>query len=326
MVDASNSSAPKLGVALATFNGGRFLGDMILSIELQDLPLDIISVSDDGSTDDTVAILASKSSRLLRFCLNSPDKRGVCGNFENAIMNCKASYIFLCDQDDVWSKSKVSIMLDSMEKAERDYGSKTPILVFSDLSVVDDGLEEIHASFYESTLKSSDACKIGDFLFGAHIPGCAMLINRSLVQAALPFPQVKYHDWWIQMVAAAVGKIVFVDMCLISYRQHGDNTVGLGKRSKLDKMFAFAHPLKIIREKISGARFRVDQCLIQLSELESRFDYLLDEETKGVIHNVRHHRFTMLLFSSRLSRSGLRLLDYLLCLTQLRSSARRRDP
>jgi len=55
-----------------------------------------------------------------------------------------------------------------------------------------------------------------------------MMFNSSLKQIFEPIPQeFRMHDWWIILVAAFEGRIVYLDESLIQYRQHGNNTVGV---------------------------------------------------------------------------------------------------
>lgn len=211
-----------IDVALATYNGARFLPEFLCSIATQDWRDLAVIVSDDGSTDRTLDIVTAFDRTN---SVHSNEGSGIVSNFNNALIRTSAPYVALADQDDVWRNDKLTRMMSAMQEAERD--GDGPVLVFSDLELVNERLETLHRSFYDATDKDSRAKTLKDFLLGNHIPGCAMLMNRALVDLALPIPtSVRMHDWWIALVAAGLGRIVYVDEPLIQYRQHGSNTMG----------------------------------------------------------------------------------------------------
>lgn len=105
-----------ISVCMATYNGGRFIKEQIDSILPQLSQYDELIVSDDGSTDRTLEIIASyKDERIKVFHHQKTGNKyyptlKVCystNNFENALKQAKGDYIFLCDQDDIWEKNKV---------------------------------------------------------------------------------------------------------------------------------------------------------------------------------------------------------------------------
>ncbi|WP_042859234.1 glycosyltransferase family 2 protein [Dickeya sp. NCPPB 3274] len=218
----------RISIALATYNGGRYVRQQLDSIQHQTHQDFIIHVCDDGSRDNTLEVIRSHELYQQGKIRLYPGKGGLGAmkNFRRVIACCEDRYIALCDQDDYWVPEKLERLLNEAKAHEQ--GGATPVLAFSDLEIVDAVLGPLHPSFYRASIKSSAASQPEDFVVSNHIPGCAMLFNRALKQLMEPMPDdIRMHDWWIAMIAAHSGKIAYVDMPLIKYRQHGNNTVGV---------------------------------------------------------------------------------------------------
>jgi glycosyltransferase involved in cell wall biosynthesis len=222
-----------ISVALATYNGERYLEPFLASVRAQDWPDVRLVVSDDGSTDRTRELVASlwPGAAVHR----NTAARGVIGNFSNAMTQTGGGYVALADQDDIWEPTKLSSLMRRMQACEaRDPGK--PVMVFSDLKVVDSDLNVLGDSFFRFTSKSLKASAPRDFLLSNHVPGCTMLLNDALLKLALPVPaEVMMHDWWLALVAAAFGTVDSVEEPLVLYRQHGFNTVGAPMTERLFK-------------------------------------------------------------------------------------------
>jgi hypothetical protein len=50
-----------------------------------------------------------------------------------------------------------------------------------------------------------------------------MMVNRALLNLALPTAGTRYPDWWLALVACAFGHIVFLPKSTILYRRHSEN-------------------------------------------------------------------------------------------------------
>jgi len=218
----------QIDIALATYNGARFLEPLLASFESQTHKDIRVFASDDGSSDDTLSILAAPGRAFPIQVVPHSSRGNILRNFENAIQATEAPYVALSDQDDYWVPEKLERLLARLQELEAEYGSDVPILVFSDLEVVSEDLQTISPSYFASTEKSRKARKFRDFVLGNHVPGCAMLMNRKLLDMALPYPELKIHDHWLIQIATLFGHVDCVDQSLIKYRQHGGNTIGLG--------------------------------------------------------------------------------------------------
>lgn len=202
----------KISVAMATYNGEKYIKEQIESILSNLSEIDELIISDDGSTDSTLDIVKSFSDGRIRI-VDGP-KKGVKKNFENAIIEASGKYIFLCDQDDIWADEKVNTVLKAFEE------SKCPVVVH-DCSIVDDNGNILSDSFF--SFKKSGRGFIKNVITNTYI-GCCMAFDSSLKEKILPIPgDIEMHDQWIGIIGDLNGKNCFIPDKLISYRRHESN-------------------------------------------------------------------------------------------------------
>jgi glycosyltransferase involved in cell wall biosynthesis len=136
-----------VSIALATYNGSRYITELLDSIKSQTYNNFIIHVCDDGSSDNTLELLHQHplytEGKLIVHDVTGG--QGALKNFKRSLSYCNTDYICLCDQDDYWMPDKLETLLSSMKDKENEFGE--PVLVFSDLEVVDSTLNCIHSSF-----------------------------------------------------------------------------------------------------------------------------------------------------------------------------------
>lgn len=215
-------------VVLCTYNSEAYLQpllDSILNNEYTDFHL---YVQDDCSTDGTLDILRAVSDNRMAVSVNEAPSGGAGQNFMRALLACPDSrYIMFADADDVWAAQKIGKTLAAMQAAEDMYGEDVPVLVHSDLAVVDARLREISPSLWRYEQITPSRTELRQMLAQNNVTGCAMMVNRALADCVKELPQnFVMHDWWLALCAAAFGHIVALDEPLIRYRQHGDNSVG----------------------------------------------------------------------------------------------------
>lgn len=220
-------------ILLATFNGARFLDLQLESIRAQSDPRWRLLVRDDGSDDETMALLRAAAQEDQRIRIWD-DRRGRLGpslNFFELMrlaLADDARYFALCDQDDVWHPHKLAEMRTAMRERELLTGTTVPVLVCSDLEWIDADGVLLAASHFRRAGARKALAGAGWWVLAMNvIPGCAMLGNRALLEAALPPPSgLAYHDWWLLLVAASKGQVDMLDRALVRYRQHHENVVG----------------------------------------------------------------------------------------------------
>jgi hypothetical protein len=122
---------------------------------------------------------------------------------------------------------QVNAMLATEAEEGSEQRGKKPILVHSDLQVVDESLRLIAESMARYQGLETSRNSFANLLISNLVTGCTALINEALARKALPIADdAIMHDWWLALVASCFGKIVYLDTPLVQYRQHGSNTIG----------------------------------------------------------------------------------------------------
>lgn len=224
------SSDRVVDILLATHNGSRYLPQLLESLTAQTDDRWRVVARDDASVDETAALLeAFRSGRPGR-----PDQIdlgreyiGAAANFGRLAERSTAPFAMFCDQDDVWMPDKIERLMDRMNALESRLGSETPILVHSDLRVVDADLSLIHPSYWRFQNLVPDRDSLIQLLTQNIVTGCASLMNRALIKRGLPIPtRAVMHDHWYALVAVTCGAIDHLDGATVHYRQHAGNTTG----------------------------------------------------------------------------------------------------
>ena len=217
---------PKVIIGLSAYNGAKYLKEQLDSLLSQTYkPLEII-VRDDGSTDKSVEILKSYGVQILPLGKNLGPRMSFSALLDAMLQDEQAQYFMFCDQDDIWDKDKVAKSVAKMKTMEQN-SKHLPLLVHTDLRVINEAKEILSSSFWSYEHINPDRKKLGNLLMQNTITGCTMLFNRSLAQISLPIPkEAIMHDWWMALVASAFGKIGSIKEPTIFYRQHGGNDTG----------------------------------------------------------------------------------------------------
>ncbi len=231
-----------LSVCIATYNGEKYIKEQLTSILEQIELTDEVIISDDHSTDDTLAVIKSLNENRIKIYLNEKEK-GYTRNFENALEKAKGDIIFLSDQDDVWMNNKVNDCIKALN--ENDF-------VVHDGKIVDENLLEKHHSIFK--FRNVNKGFLINFINIKYL-GCCMAFKRDILKKALPFPNNQHlvtHDSWLSLVSEMYFKVALINQPLILYRRHGNNTsLGgeSGNNSLLKKiqirLYSLYHLIKI---------------------------------------------------------------------------------
>jgi glycosyltransferase involved in cell wall biosynthesis len=243
--------APTVSVALATFNGERFLAEQLDSMARQRVPPHELVVSDDGSTDGTIAI-AEAFARRSPFPVDlevNDQQLGFADNFLKAAARCCGDAVAFCDQDDVW-------LPDRIGRAAQALAMPGVALAVHANYVTRGGLRPTGATF--PAIKRDHVappCSTDPWL---HIPGMAMTFSRQLAQVPSQRRPPSHdlagaairHDEWVYLLARVTGSIAFVAEPLGLYRQHGANVTGAPQRGAL----AFVRQIRATQSDYYAAR------------------------------------------------------------------------
>lgn len=220
-------------ILMPTYNGERFIKEQIESIMQQTYQNIRLIVRDDGSNDKTLEILKEFSIRYTDKMVLVKDERGnlKTANSIMALMDyAKAPYIMLADQDDIWFKEKIEILLTRIVKYEEKNG-EIPLLVTSDSMLIDGAGMVFEKSFMRYGGLDAKRTSFSNLLQRNIVQGAACIFNQQLLQIAKQKNLVKiYQDAWLAAVAAAFGKVYCIKVPLMYYRQYGGNVIGAKKR------------------------------------------------------------------------------------------------
>ena len=274
---------PKIVILLSTYNGEDFLAEQLDSLLKQTYSNFIIIIRDDGSTDRTENIIdyyAVKNQGKVHKLSGTRSNIGASSSFSllmNYVMSEKKAlgisrlYMMLCDQDDIWIEEKLEIQMSEILLAEQT-SPDDPILVHSDLKVVDKGKSVIAESFIKYQGLEIKRNKFTNLVISNLVTGCTTLFNEELADMALPIPdRAIMHDWWLALTASAFGQVIFIDIPLVEYRQHANNTIGAKEftRSQISNKARFL----FLAPKVSSHLVDVAE---QANEFQRRFGKALD--------------------------------------------------
>jgi len=310
-------------ILLATCNGADHLADQLDSLHAQTYRAFHVFARDDGSKDNTVEHLQAYAARTDFFLSLLPSDSasiGPCRSFGALLdyalkSNIPFQYFAFCDQDDRWFPHKLSTAIALLREAEQTEPGQ-PILVRSDLEVVDSQLRPIADSFWQRSRMDPHETRLSRLVFRNTSLGCASVINRRLAELAAPLPpQAVMHDWWVNLVAAAIGRILTVPTPLLQYRQHDANTVGSGDGS-IRRLLHLRH----WRTRILGGGKRASlRPALQAQALYQRFGSSMratDSARLRYFQNIEHDtpmlRRLRVIQSRTLPRDPVRFLDTLM--------------
>lgn len=208
-------------MAMATYNGEKFLAEQLDSLLHQTYKNIEIVITDDGSKDNTIAIIKKyqQSADNIHLYINDINT-GVTKAFERSVRMSAGEFICFADQDDIWVDNKIEILLNNIEKEDA---------VYSNSELVDQHGISLNKDF--SSIMNMRSYYSGEPFFVSNcVPGHTILMKKSFAEKILPFPENIMFDRWISYCAAANNGIRYVDKILVKYRQHENNTIGTGRK------------------------------------------------------------------------------------------------
>lgn len=317
----STQQPTSAAIAMCTYQGARFVEAQLQSLQTQSCVTRLF-ISDDASNDDTVSRIAAWVRPGVDQLVVQPDNVGYVRNFESSIrasVESGARYIALSDQDDLWHVDRIERGIQLMHTLEQKHGQHTPLLVHSDLRLVDADGSKTHDSFlafrrYRITTEKNLLVVLGE----NGVMGNTILMNRALAELALPFPQgLHVHDYWIALLAELFGHRALLSTPTVDYRLHTDNA-----SNTADSMRATNTPgglaqawAKLIHRDFKlpfkeDSRLSVLQQLLSDERLSPRLTDQQRDTIEEFVHYVRFEqsrwRSLFYLLTSGVVRRGLR--------------------
>jgi len=219
----AEGEAPCITIMLCTYNGARFLAAQLASIEQQSHQNWRLIVSDDHSTDATLAIIQRFAQRVAQSVeIRNGPRQGPCANFLTlaADPGIPGDYFAFCDQDDVWHRDKLSHALNWVRTVGQEtpavYGGRTHLVCAGGLPMGYSPRFKKPPCFANALVQS---------IAGAN----TMLFNRAtkrLFERTGPLNVIS-HDWWAyQLVTGSGGVVRYDPEPHLDYRQHANNRIG----------------------------------------------------------------------------------------------------
>ena len=216
-----------ISVAMAVYNGEKFIKKQIDSILIQLKENDELIISYNESSDNTEAIVKEYINSDPRIKFYVCEKKGVLSNFENAIGNCHNEIIFLSDQDDIWVNNKVATVLEYFR--DEKIGGIIHDCIFIDCYDKECKLQP--------KFQKNRKLYIPEILIKNPVQGSCLAFRKKFTNRLLPFPNtIPMHDSWIGMMLIHYSSLLFINEKLLLYRQH-DNSVTKRHHASIKKMF-----------------------------------------------------------------------------------------
>jgi glycosyltransferase involved in cell wall biosynthesis len=293
-----------VSVALCTRNGAAHIEQQLRSVLAQTTVPDEVVVSDDASSDETLAIVrrvfatldgSGMAPRLT--IIENAHPLGVTANFEQAILACTGDLVALCDQDDVWHPNRVGAVLRKFEHAP------DLELVYSDARLVDENGEPLGYSLFEAlevdpkTIREVELGQAFAALLKRNlVTGATTMLRRDLAVRAAPFPEPWVHDEWLAVIAAVTGQLDLVPETLIDYRQHASNQIGVRKLGPVAKVRRLFEP------RADRYGYLLDRSNVLLNRVIQLGDRVSPEYLELAAEKVDHQRARATLPAGRLRR------------------------
>lgn len=212
----------KVIVLMSTYNGEKYVTEQLESIIKQSYQDVEVYVRDDGSSDGTVEIL-EKYRKTGQINLIEGENIGFINSFFELIKHApSADYYAFSDQDDIWKSEKIERAVDLLDRED---GGK-PLLYFSDYD------------YYDQDMKFVGRCKshkrgpsFRNSLVDCISLGISCVFNKTtceLMKERIP-NKCCGHDWWVYMICAGLGSVIYDKNSYIQYRRHSNNVSPGGK-------------------------------------------------------------------------------------------------
>lgn len=288
-----------ISIAMATYNGESYLREQIDSILNQTVQFDEFVICDDSSTDGTWEIITDYCNRDSRIkTYKNSHNIGFLRNFERALRLCTGRYIALSDQDDIWLPNHLEVLLNGI-------GDKA--ISVGDAEIINEaGIRTGKLLSYCTNMDYIPNEDIGKayhiFFYACHYYGMAMLINKRILNKALPIPSCfKYHDMWLACLACFSGGIQYVDTPVTLYRRLDSSISGPKKRtSKIRTIVGHLlfnralndRPLfvKEIRDRLGNSLDEEGKIFLDIASLYYSRRSALTGRIKNFIFEMKHYK------------------------------------
>lgn len=246
-----------LSVAIASYNGEKYIEKQLLSILNQSLSVDEVVICDDRSTDNTVAVCESfiKRHSLKNWKISVNEQNvGFCLNFYGAIAGCSGDIIFLADQDDEWLPDKTLKMVECMEAyPEISVLSSRYDVIDKNSEIIDNSGVTYLGNRFDGSVEYID---IESLIGCSYIRGFSLCFRREIKELIKPIDlkSLLAHDWLIAALGCIASKTAFLNLILTHYRYHGEN-VSLAAMDKEKREYSIDKRIRGLSESVEGHKY-----------------------------------------------------------------------
>ncbi len=290
-----------ISLAVATYNGERYITEQLESLYKQTVPFDEVIICDDGSKDNTVLLCRKfiEKNNLVNWRVEQNEKNlGYCLNFYGAIEKASGDIIFLCDQDDVWDENKVEVMLETLN-------NNPDISMLASRYRLVDGegrlAQNLTVPHFEANFNGKlEKLTPKSFIGHSYIRGCATCFRSCLKEKLKPIElrSLLGHDWLLSFISSLEDGAYCLNVPLMSYRCHENNVSFKADRSKIERR---------VQKRIAGLEE-------SLEGHEYILEFVKDNKLKKQIE--RFMRFEKKRISFLKSKNILRFFSLLFCIKQ----------
>tara|TARA_B100001059_G_C17835075_1_gene587513 strand:+ start:510 stop:1370 length:861 start_codon:yes stop_codon:yes gene_type:complete len=237
----------KVSVIICIYNPKTYLVEQINSIvsSFNKICTPELIISDDSTQDHSSSLLDLLNIEFSY--LKGPASGSASDNFFFSLTQVDSDWVFLSDQDDTWSKVKVSRYLEHINSLDENI----PQIIFSDAALIDSKGRCFSDSFFAYQGLSTSCLSNGEILLRNCVQGATLCINKKMIELvneslkSEDMSKVVMHDWWIAILAHYCGNWTFIDEPLLNYRQHDSNVIGASKDTNIFQRI-FRNPRKYL--------------------------------------------------------------------------------
>lgn len=231
-------SKAQVSILLSVHGDSIFLKGFLNSLANQSFRDFVLMCRFDGIPSPAILSLVSG----FPFAVVLPDQThyNVIASYQRLLdtaMESDTKYFLFADQDDIWHPDKIARSVQEIKDAESALPTGSPVLVHSDLRVVDEQLKLIAPSMIQYQSLNPARVSLADLMIQNNVTGCTTVFNRALASLARIPEEAICHDWYLALTAAAFGTIIFLPESTVDYRQHKDNVYGAVPRKGLLRHF-----------------------------------------------------------------------------------------
>ena len=261
---------PEIDILMAAYNGEEFIAEQIDSILNQTFQNFRLLIRDDGSTDNTPAIIEKYEQKYpgkIEVVHDDVVCRNPYKNFLELLKHAEADYVMFSDRDDYWLPYKIQVTLWHMKELEHK-NPGLPALVFSGMKVVDEKLQSMNR-FLQYSLDRAEYT-FTNLLMSNVVSGCTSMLNRALYSKSKGYIEgMRFaHDSFFATLAPLCGVIEHIPAAMILYRQHQHNASGyMGVGGGHGYFVNWLIKIRGLRKTAVGVKERCDLMLENFSDV-----------------------------------------------------------